>query len=67
MKRQWTIHRDVKEYPDGQKRWDQAYLLILEIARSAKEDWKIEDPEVRHASSDLCESLDPTSGPGSDH
>jgi hypothetical protein len=67
MKRQWTIHREVKEDPVGQKRWDQVYLLILEIARSAEENWKKDVSEVNHASSDLCKSLDPTSGPGSDH
>lgn len=67
MKRQWMIHREVKEYPDGQKRWDRAYLLILEIARSAEEKRKTEIPEVNHANSDLCEGLDPASGPGPNH
>lgn len=29
MKRQWTIKRQLKETPDGQNRWDQAYHLLL--------------------------------------
>jgi hypothetical protein len=67
MKHQWTIHREVKEYPDGQKRWDRAYLLNLEIARSVEEKRKTVILEVSHASSDLCEGLDPASGSRSDH
>lgn len=31
MKRQWQVQRTVKQSEDGQKRWDQAFLLILEI------------------------------------
>jgi hypothetical protein len=38
MKRQWKIHREVQEYPNGQDRWDRAYLLILEIARNSEID-----------------------------
>lgn len=36
MKRQWSIRRQLQETADGQKRWDQAYQLLLraEIARS---------------------------------
>jgi len=66
MKHQWKIQREVKEYPDGQKRWDLAYLLILEIARSAEEKQQTVILEVSHASSNLCEGLDPASSPGSD-
>jgi tRNA uridine 5-carbamoylmethylation protein Kti12 len=62
---QWKIQREVKEYPNGQNRWDRAYLLVLEIARSAEEKWKTAILEVSHASSDLCEGLDPASSPGS--
>jgi hypothetical protein len=29
MKRQWTIKRQLKEVPDGQNRWNQAYQLLL--------------------------------------
>ena len=60
MKRQWKIHRDVKEYPDGQSRWDRAYLLVLEIARSVEAHQMLTSLEVQRASSDLCEGIDPT-------
>jgi len=60
MKRQWKIHRKVQEYPDGQSRWDRAYLLVLEIARSVETDQTQTSLEVQHASSDLCESIDPS-------
>ncbi len=65
MKRQWKIHRKVQECPDGQSRWDRAYLLVLEIARSATLDQTQTDLEVQHGSSDLCEGIDPTSGTSS--
>ena len=61
MKRQWKIHREMTEYPDGQKRWDRAYLLLLEIARSTEMNQTRTSPEVQHASSDLCQGVDPTS------
>jgi hypothetical protein len=60
MKRQWKKHRNVQEYPDGQSRWDRAYLLVLEIARSVETDQTPANLEVQHASSDLCESIDPS-------
>lgn len=67
MKRQWKIHRKVQECADGQDRWDRAYLLVLEIARSAKIDQQTQTSlEVQHASSDLCESVDATTSTSSD-
>lgn len=60
MKRQWKIHRKVQECPDGQSRWDRAYLLVLEIARSVEMDQTQTSLEVKHASSDLCKGVDPT-------
>ena len=50
MKRQWKIHREVQEYPNGQERWDRAYLLILEITHSA-----IEDPKSTENGGAPCE------------
>ena len=67
MKSQWKIHREVQEYPNGQDRWDRAYLLILEIVHSAVVDLGQPNLEVSHASSDLCESIDPASSAGSNH
>jgi hypothetical protein len=59
MKRQWKVHREVMEYPDGESRWDRAYLLILEIARSIEANQMRTSSEVQHASSDLCQGIDP--------
>jgi hypothetical protein len=67
MKRKWKIHREVQEYPNGQDLWDRAYLLILEIAHSVVADPGQPNLEVSHASSDLCEGIDPASSTGSDH
>jgi hypothetical protein len=67
MKRQWKIQRETQEYPDGQNRWDRAYRLILEIARSVEETQTQPKLEVQHASSDLCESIDPASSTSTNH
>lgn len=67
MKRQWKIQRKVQEHPDGQSRWDRAYLLVLEIARSIEVDQMQTSLEVQHASSDLCESVDPTPSTSANH
>jgi hypothetical protein len=67
MKRQWKIQREVKEHPDGQNRWDRAYQLILEIACFVEETQAQIKLEVYDASSDLCESVDSTSGASTNH
>jgi len=67
MKRQWKIQREVKEYPEGQNRWDQAYQLILEIARFVEETQAQMKLEVPYASSDLCESIDSASSASTNH
>jgi hypothetical protein len=41
--------------------------LILEIARSSEANKNLSIPEVSHASSDLCEGLDPAPSSGADH
>lgn len=67
MKRQWQIKRTVKEQETGQKRWDRAYLLLLEIARTVEQDQTVLETEANHASSDLCSRIDPTPGSSADH
>jgi hypothetical protein len=67
MKRQWQIKRTVKELEAGQKRWDRAYLLLLEMARSVEQNQAALETEANHASSDLCACLDPTPSSGADH
>jgi len=67
MKRQWKIQREVKEYPDGQNRWDRAYQLVLEMARFVEETQAQMKAEVCYASSNLCESIDSTSSASPNH
>ena len=63
MKRQWKIYRELQECPNGQSRWDRAYLLALEIAHSVEVSQMQPILEVQHASSDLCTGLDPAPSP----
>ncbi len=65
--RQWQVKRTVKESADGQKRWDRAYLLVLEIAQIVQQSQGTPNTEVNHASSDLCPGIDPTAGPSPNH
>ena len=65
MKRQWQVHRTVKQSEDGQKRWDRAFVLILEIRQTLKQEQRKANEEVNHASSDLCAGIDPEPGPRS--
>ncbi len=67
MKHQWQVKRTVKESPDGQKRWDRAYLLVLAITRSIEPGQEQPKAEVNHASSDLCPGIDPTASPSANH
>lgn len=67
MKRQWKIQREVKEYPDGQNRWDRAYQLVLEIARSVEENQLPMKLEVLYECSDLCESIDSATSTSTNH
>ena len=73
MKRQWSICRQVKEEPDGQRRWDRAYQLLLQWAESLKlEQAPMALPafylmqEVYDESRCVCARLDPTPSPSAD-
>ena len=63
MKRQWQVHRTMTQSEDGQKRWDRAFLMILEISQTLDQNRAKPMEEVNHASSDLCAGLDPEPGP----
>jgi hypothetical protein len=32
MNRMWQVHRELVAHPDGQRRWDRAYQLLLRWA-----------------------------------
>jgi hypothetical protein len=78
MKHHWHLRRTTQAYPDGQRRWDQAYRLAVEWGRSRPLDLRT-DPhlpavierdasgvpeEEAHAGRDVCAGLDhpPSSG-----
>ena len=68
MKHQWKIYREVQECPNGQNRWDRAYLLVMEIARDVEiKQTRMTSLEVQHASSDLCPCLDTAPSASSNH
>jgi hypothetical protein len=72
MRHQWRCSRSFQEQADGQRRWDQAYLLLVRWSSVAQPDRDppVVDPtvpagndeEVAHASSDLRAGLDPKPG-----
>jgi len=61
MKRQWTVHRQFKPYPDGEQRWDRAYQYLLQWAILATQEPvkttvsdSPQNQEVDHADSRVC-------------
>ena len=76
MKRQWRVRRQTHACPDGQRRWNQAYQLLLEWTApdespttpttatvSPPED---ADQEATHAHCAVCPCLDPATSPAAD-
>jgi len=78
MKHHWHLQRTTQAYPDGQRRWDQAYRLLLEWGRSCplylttglhlpaviERDASGVPEEEAYAGRDVCAGLDhpPSSG-----
>jgi hypothetical protein len=66
MNRTWQVHRDTVARPDGQRRWDRAYQLLL---RWADEGRVTHAPTVTQEDDDarclVCTGLDqsPTADP----
>jgi hypothetical protein len=69
MKRQWTIKRHLKETPDGQSRWNQAYQLLLKAVEPIEEGaagtvpvpyLTMAQQETRHENRTLCPCFDAT-------
>jgi hypothetical protein len=79
MRHQWRCSRSFQEQADGQRRWDQAYLLVVRWANSVPTDGDNSisdvtgagDPEgtkeVAHARRDLRPGFNPEPGQQSDH
>ena len=66
MKRTWQVHHDTVSHPDGQRRWDRAYQLLLRWADDAQ---TAPPPPITQEDEDagcrVCPGLDqsPTSEP----
>jgi len=65
MKRSWKKCRQTTQYPDAERRWDQAYQLLLQWNNFSKLPLlPISQPmEVKDENSNLCESLNPKAEP----
>ena len=66
MKPQRTIKRTTQEYLDGEKRWQRAYQILMEISQAVHETQVKSNPEECHESCDLCESIHTTASTSAD-
>ncbi len=71
MKRQWNVSRTTVENASAHQRWDQAYQLLLQWAKTyppTKAPPVAAQPlqEVSHASSPVCPCIDQSSSSPSD-
>ena len=65
----WQVHRTVKTQPDGERRWDYAYQLLLQWAMEHEAGiWPAPShhQEDRHGSRSLCPCLDEPSATATD-
>jgi hypothetical protein len=74
MKRQWRIHRQLTMHPEGARRWDQAYQLLLRWTTMNEprqviepERCDVEKQEVYHEHCRIRAGIDPASSPSADH
>ncbi len=50
MKRKWHVRRQTQESPDGARRWDRAYLYLLEWAMPDQNAHPPAPPQAQEAS-----------------
>lgn len=67
MKHQWKTRRTLVPQTDGQRRWDQAYQLLVQWTPPAVAPPPQPTEEVPHADSHLCARLDLPTGPDANH
>lgn len=67
MNHAWKTRRTLVPQTDGQRRWDQAYQLLLQWTQTSISPPPPITEEVTHASSDLCARLDPATDTNPDH
>lgn len=65
MNRTWQVHRETVTHPDGQRRWDRAYQLLLRWAADAAAQLPSSAQEDTDAHCPVCPRLDqsPTTDP----
>jgi hypothetical protein len=72
MNRHWTKRRVLLEHPDGLRRWDRAYQLLMAWSTDPAPDDQPQPSvpqqlqEEYHACQCVCASVDSTSSPKSD-
>ncbi len=67
MKREWIVHRELIQRIEGQRHWDQVYQCLLMWEKAMKTKALPQLQEASHASSDLCSSINTTTGPNTEH
>ena len=66
--RTWTVCRQPSPRRDGERRWDQAYQLLVRLgSRGEAGCLTLITEEVPDADSGVCAGLDHPPGPGADH
>ena len=63
MNRTWHVHRDVAPHPDGQRRWDRAYQLLLQWAEQVSAQVSNTPQEDHHANRPVCPGFDSAATP----
>jgi hypothetical protein len=62
----WRVHRRPSPRPDGQQRWDRAYLLLLQWIQPTPQAWpdqEKEEEEDSHDGRSVCTGLNPAPDP----
>ena len=68
MIRTWTVCRQFSPRPDGERRWDQAYqLLVRQAGEEGLPGLVPIAEEVPEARGGVCAGVDHPPGPGPDH
>ncbi len=65
MNRTWQVHRETVTHPDGQRRWDRAYQLLLRWTAEPTVQAPSIAQEEDHAHCPVCSSVNqpPTADP----
>lgn len=62
MKREWMMRRELVPRIEGQRCWDQIYQCLLRWEKEMISNSFPKSQEASHESSDLCSSINTTTG-----